>query len=401
MHIALVNSEYPSLNGRGHGGIATYVYTMANALIAGGHNVSVLARKDTIPGNLHNSVSFYTYDFLSPSTPFSFISRIFNNKIYWERGCSKGALDVIKNLHKKTPINVVEIPDYNGLASQFRRVTPFSKVINFHTPSIIIDECNQVSASAKENRWYAYEKNALKNADAFRCPSKGLAERVNKLYAIPLKDISVIHNPISPKIFDKIKKMPVAKDETVCEILFSGRLERRKGAEIILNAIKDILKIDEKIRVTFAGETEIGGSVDYRQIIERSLEPDERDRVWFLGSISREKLLLLYRRSDIFIIPSLFENAPYTLLEAMSARLPVVGADTCGINEMIQHEKTGLLFPLNNLEQLCTCVKNLFSNPELREQLVDNAYQHVNTYYNPEKIAEQAVDFYQTVINNK
>jgi glycosyltransferase involved in cell wall biosynthesis len=401
MNIVLVNPEYPSPNGKGHGGIATYIYIMANALTDIGQNVTVLVRKGTIPENLDDSVKFFSYDFISPSKLFSSILQIYNNKIFWERGCSKAVFNIIRDLHKESPIDVVEIPEYNGIVSQFAKTLPFSRVVNFHTPSFLIDQFNQVSMTAKEKQWYDYEKKALKNCNAFRCPSKAMAKRASDLFSIPLDDITIIRNPVSPLIFKKFKQKPPSMRDNICEILFSGRLERRKGAEVMLNSIKDILKINKQIHITFAGETEIGGSVDYRQTIERFLEPEERDRVWFLGSITREKLSLLYRRSDIFIIPSIFENAPYTLLEAMSAKLPVVGADTDGINEIIQHKKTGLLFSLDSTEELCTCIKELFTNRELRERLADNAYNHVKVYYNPNDIAKKTVEFYQAVIKNK
>lgn len=396
MNIALINPEYPSPSGRDHGGIATYVYTMANALTDAGHHVHVLARKDTVPDMLSSTAEFHTFNHAPLPTPFSFISRRFNSKVYWERGCSQSALDLALSLHNKISLNVVEIPEYNGLATQFLPPLPFQLVINFHTPTILIDELNLTPITAQQKKWYYYEKRAVKNATAFRCPSKSLAEKLRGIFSLSPEKITVIRNPIPTTFFDGIEKRHDTSDER-CEILFSGRLERRKGAEVILRTISDILDIDTSIHITFAGETELGESENYRQAMERAVKKEYRERIWFLGPQTRDKLSLLLCRSDIFIMPSLFENAPYALLEAMAAKLPVIGADTSGISEMIEHNKTGLLFSLDNPLELCTCIKKLISKPDLRKELSRCAYEHVRTIYDPGIIAQQTIAFYESI----
>ena len=230
--------------------------------------------------------------------PFSFLSRRFNSKIYWENGCSRAAYDLILQLHKKSPLDIVEIPEYNGIASQFMQPLPFSLVINFHTPTVLIDELNLTVVTRQRKKWYEYEKNALKNATAFRCPSKSLLYKLKDIYPIQPDQVSVIHNPIPTYSFEAIKKKET-KNNGQCEILFSGRLERRKGAEIILQAINNILDIDKNIHITFAGETEIGESAGYRQTIERTLDDEKRSRTWFLGPMDRDKLSLLFLKTHL------------------------------------------------------------------------------------------------------
>ncbi len=398
MNIVLINPEYPSLHDRGHGGIATYVYTMANALSKAGHSTHVLARKGTDSYALCNTVEFHTYDFVPPARFVAWFYRLLSDKIYWERGCSKGAFQVVMEIHKQESLDIVEIPEYNGLATCFPKKTPFSTVVTFHTPTVLIDEWNQRSVTFSQRAWYSYEQRAIKKAKAFRCPSKSLTEKIAQLYRVDQKIISVIRNPISTEHFDSIKSNPV-KSDTNCEILFAGRLERRKGGEIMQQSIKRILEINDAIQLTFAGETEIGSSVDYRQMIERSLSEEERKRVWFLGAVNRDDLVLLYRRSDIFLIPSLFENGPYSLLEAMSARLPVIGADTGGINEVIVEGETGLLFPLDSAEILCEKIKLLVDKPDLRKKLANAAYAHITKHHAPDCIAAQSLEFYQNVVS--
>ena len=104
--------------------------------------------------------------------------------------------------------------------------------------------------------------------------------------------------------------------------------------------------------MTFAGETELGDAYSYRQAIERTLRDSERKRVWFLGPLPIKKLSALYCRSSCFLFPSLFENAPYGLFEAISARLPVIASDSGGVREIIRHKDTGLLFSPDSIDEL-------------------------------------------------
>ena len=104
------------------------------------------------------------------------------------------------------------------------------------------------------------------------------------------------------------------------------------------------------------------------------------------------------KNSDIFLMTSLFENSPYTLLEAMSAKLPVVGTDTGGVNEIITHKENGLLFKIDNVQELCYQLKELANTPELLQRLSENAFKFVSQNYNPKTIARETLDFYKTVV---
>jgi len=397
MNIVLVNPEYPYIDSRGHGGIATYIYAMADSMVEYGHKVSVLCRKGTIPdSHLNKGVKVYTFNFDSPSCIKSFFMRRYNEQIYWENGCSRAALNSVLKLHEHNPVDIVEIPEYNGLASSFSSHLPFRIVIAFHTPTILIDELNEVPISENRSKWYRYEKKALRNADAYRCPSNSLAEKIESLYSIRKKDITIIKNPLPSGIIKKIN-IKKQKRQDRFDILFSGRFERRKGAHLLCENIKKILGIGEYIYITIAGATEISNHYNYQLLIENSLEENERKRVWFTGSAGEEKLALLYHRSDMLLMPSLFENSPYTLLEAMIAKLPVVAADTGGINEIITNNENGYLFSLKQPELMCDCIKKLYLYPEIGEKLADKAYNYINKHHNQRTIAQQTIELYNNI----
>lgn len=399
MNIALINPEYPSASFVDHGGIATYVYTMANAFSDLGHNVFVIAREGTLPDKLNPTISFHTFRHSPVAGLFSWWNKQFHDSLYWEQGCSQAARELVLSIYAKQGIDIVEIPEYNGIAYQFKQPLPFPVVITFHMPTELVDELNGVSLTKQHAQVYAYEKKAAKNGTAFRCPSNALSAKISGRFDLPSAHIEIIQNPIAALPPEAIAKRS-NKNAATFDIIFSGRLEPRKGAGIILKSINSLLDVSPNIQITFAGETRINNQMNYRDAIEHAIPQEKRKRVWFLGPVDRYRLTALLFQSDAFFIPSLFENSPYSLLEAMAARLPIVGAHTSGISEIIQHKYNGLLFSLDSPEQIGTCFRELITQPELREKIAGNAYDSVNKNHAPSAIAQQSIAWYNTVLSS-
>jgi len=111
--------------------------------------------------------------------------------------------------------------------------------------------------------------------------------------------------------------------------------------------------------------------------------------VYFFGQIPYEKIPEMYKMSDFYVMPSLFEGNPNSLREALYNGLPVVGSDTRGINEIINHGENGLLFEVNNSTDLKNKLIELVKNVEefsinyrekpTFEEIVD---QYINIYSN-------------------
>jgi glycosyltransferase involved in cell wall biosynthesis len=395
MNIALVNPEYPSPSGLDQGGIATYTYSMAEALARLGHRIHVLVKIGTVPPALPSSVTVHDYAPVPPRDPFRRLLSLINGELYWERCFSIGVRKALIAISAAEPLDIVELSEYNGLAFALTPPLPFPIVIHFHTPSELVDFYNAVKVTARRGQWHAFEAKALSNATAFRSPSCALAKEMGARYSIPGRLIEFIPHPFDTAPFDTIEKK---RDATVIDILFVGRLERRKGAEILRAAIQRILALDPRIRFTLAGELSAGDMGNFRGSIERTLSAPERQRVYFLGPVKRERLPVLYCRSHILCFPSLFENSPYTILEAIAAELPVVGARRGGIPEIIRHEETGLLFNPENPPELLECIRRLIENAGLAGALAKRAYAVVSKDFRPEKIATRTIAFYTKTI---
>jgi glycogen synthase len=400
MKIAIVNSEHPSPSGTDHGGIATYTYTLARLLTKLGHTVHVLTRSEISPAHFSPSVRFHRYGFKKSSNPFiRLVRRYLRTPLAWEAGHARSVAHWVLKLHQSDGLDIVDIPEYGGLAAAYpvKRVPPC--VVTFHTPSQLVDKLNGVHPTASRHRMYQFEQKGIRHATGFKVPSNALKTQVCTMYHLPETSLSMIRNPFD---FSDFSAVPwIQRPNNRFDILFSGRLEQRKGAEIILNTIKDILAIGPDVSVTIAGETEIGNSVSYRRSIEQLLEAGERDRVWFPGPLPAQKLRALYASSSILLFPSLFENCSYVLLEAMASGLPVIATEGSGISEMITHGSSGLLFPPDDPELLLTHVRQLYNNRDFSERLGETASKSIRILFDPETLIAATLDFYRSVINSQ
>ena len=389
MNIGLLMSEYPA-SGAGHGGMATYVYNMANALSRLGHRVHVAQKAGVAAVPLEKSVSLAA---LSPGTLGRlqrWMRRFEYPEILYQRKWSMAARRFFEGVHRAEGLEVVQVPDYNGEAVAFQRL-PFKLVVRLHTPSFLVDRLNGVDPDKRRRAWYALEEKAILRADGITASSTALKKEVCAYYGIPGERVTIIRNPVDTLAFSPSEKME-EREEVV--LLFVGRLEKRKGVDLLLPAVREVLARHQNARFVFAGASLPGYSSSYTDVLE-SEAAKYPGRVTLLGALERERLPDVYRGADIFIIPSLFDNSPNALFEAMASGLPCVGSDTGGINEIIRHGETGLLFDPLHPGALSEGLTTLIREPLKRRALAKAAREAVVREYDPLKIAGETVDYYR------
>lgn len=399
LKIAIVNSEFSPAAETAHGGIATYSTTLAYYLSTRGHTVHYFSRSTPPPpGELNSDLIYHQYGFTPPSSyAFRLLHYLFPRSYYWELGHARTVSKLLNDLITTRQIDIVEFPEYAGLAYYFKKKHRVPYVVTFHTPSILVDKLNLTEPTPDHLFRYHMEEYTVASADGLKSPSIALQKYAANEYAINEKSIQVIRNPVRFEISGHIT--PASYDHKRFDILFSGRFEYRKGAGIILRAIKKILAIAPEITFSIAGETEFKSSENYRHALERSLSSDERKRVWFLGPLSHEHLLPLYRNSSLFLFPSLFENAPYSLFEAMSSGMPIIASDKGGVPEVIKHGENGLLFSPEKPDDLVTQIQTLYTNRELAQELGNNAAKSVRVIFDDESLINEHLQFYRMVLD--
>lgn len=130
-----------------------------------------------------------------------------------------------------------------------------------------------------------------------------------------------------------------------------GRFVFVKGYDILIEAI---ILSQEKLRASNAGFILIGDGPEYKKITDLAVRGKVDDIVCFVGEL--QDAFSFLQLADVFVLPSRWEGQPLVLLEAGFMKLPVIGADTYGINSVLKHGKTGTLFNVGDPRALAEVI---------------------------------------------
>ncbi|MBL8027993.1 MAG: glycosyltransferase family 4 protein [Fibrobacteres bacterium] len=378
MKIAFFMSEYPSAGKvNSKGGLASYTANLSEALKSTGHESRVITRAD-----------------LKCERPLRRLRSALEKRVFpevnFERSVSAGLRSEITRMVSEKRIDIIQVPEYNGGASELKGIN-CPLVVRFHTPSFLVDRLNGVASTFRRKRWYALEGEGIAAANALTSSSEGLKREVCRFYGVDENRVTVIRNPV-----DTVTFTPMHKEHSRFRILFCGRLEERKGMSIIEKALPEILKKTADSEILFAGGDTGRNGLPYKELLSE-IAGKERERLLFKGYVERAELPALYNSADVFIIPSLFDNSPNSLFEAMACGLPCIGSRVGGIDEIISDGSNGLLFNTERTDELTDRICELYNNYQLRQTLGISARNHMEESYSMKYAAEAHISFYKKV----
>jgi glycosyltransferase involved in cell wall biosynthesis len=187
----------------------------------------------------------------------------------------------------------------------------------------------------------------------------------------------------------RIPRAPIKKSRT--GILTVARLEEQKGLAILIEAIATLKR--EKIRniplVTIVGDGSQRASLE-RLTRELSVSTSIR----FTGALNRSATNEKYRSANIFVLPSLWEGMPLTILEAWAHQLPVIATRVGGIPQTCTDGKDALLIQAGNSKALAGAIKKIVQMKTLRERLGKTGYRNVQHMYDWKQIASSTRRLY-------
>ena len=125
--------------------------------------------------------------------------------------------------------------------------------------------------------------------------------------------------------------------------------------------------------------------LDFLRIIEN---PEFKDRIQWIKEIDRNQLPSFYQRADIVVVPSLWDNSPYTCLEAMACGVPIAASEAASIPEVV--EDTALLFNPAFSFSIAEALEKIIENEALRARLLAAAAQRIKNF-NWEKTAQKTL----------
>ena len=178
-------------------------------------------------------------------------------------------------------------------------------------------------------------------------------------------------------------------------IICIGSIKEIKGSNILLEAFLkldiDFVK-DNNLKMVYVGDGPLKSKLE-EKIQEECME----EYVKFLGKLPHSDVKKIYKMGDIYVIPSLFEGMPISLLEAMFNSLPIIGANVTGINDIIKHEMNGLLFDINNPLDLANLIKYMVSNEKKCLELGNQAKESYDNRFNYSNMIEEYVKIFNEI----
>lgn len=207
-------------------------------------------------------------------------------------------------------------------------------------------------------------------------------------------DYVIIPNGIDVAAFSDPTIQPIARyRDGRPNILFVGRLEKRKGFKYLLRAFRCVREAIPNARLLVVGA--------YTKKQKRPFLVYARKRrlhgVRFVGPVSDEMLPRYYRTADLFCAPSTgYESFGIVLLEAMASGLPIVASDIEGYREVLDHGVQGLLVPPRDPEALATVIVRLLQDPRRRAEMGRQGRIKAAAY-SWDEIARRVLAFYEEV----
>ena len=206
---------------------------------------------------------------------------------------------------------------------------------------------------------------------------------------------------LRPEFFSRQWKITQASRHTIfCTAAYSPL----KGFHWLLYAIVLLRQNFPTINVRVAGAlwNESKGFGYYGRYIKRLIDKyDLSLNITPLPELTSEEVAREMSMAHLFVIPSLIENSPNSLAEAMLVGTPCVTSFVGGIPSMIDDDGTALCFPSGDPAYLAHCISRIFSNDDLAVSISSRARRVALDRHNPEKIVTHQLDIYRQVISKK
>lgn len=401
MRIALLSFEFPP--DTAYGGIASYMHETALMLAGSGHDVEVFCaglsdRSDTI----------------APGVAVHTIGQLDKDRF------ADLLLPVFRTRHATRPFEVAECGEIYADGRGVRREFPdLPLLVKLHTPSFLTHRLSTVPPGFVEKlrfflgslrqgapRWLRPDLSVLRArdeaerqlyhaADAVVSPSRDLIPLVEAEWGARPDGISVLPNPHSPSA-ELLALPPEGSDGS---LLFLGRLELRKGVSDLIEALALLEQRGRPVRATFVGapfpSPERGLKMDAWAAARLPLDSG---RYTFTGNVPRPEIARHLAKASLVVLPSRWENFPYTCLEAMAAGRAVLGSAAGGMRDMITDGVDGFLVPPSNPSLLADRIADCLRQPGRLASIGEAARRRVLDAYAPSAILPAHLESYRRAI---
>ena len=376
MRIVFICNEYPPLP---HGGIGTFVHTLAHGMRDKGHQITVVGLGESDKHWVDRGVEVYI---LAQSK----IPRVGN--IFSRLRLRRWLINRIK----KDRIEIVETPDFLGMLPFGISGCPAVVRLHLSSTSIYLQRGQRIPKGIA-----LYEELTLRMNSAWVAVSNHIYDSTCEVFGIHPKKSKVIYNPV-PATEALALATPQLPDRF---ILFAGQVSRRKGAIVLAEAARELMKSRADIHLVYAGG-QISGE-DPLPVSQRILDavgPELSARVHFLGHVDQSLVLKCMSLASVYVFPSRLEAFGLVILEAMTCGTPVVCTSYPPGPEIVTDGVDGLLADPTSPSDLAEKISRILENPDLAARLTANAKRTIAERFSLEKCVAETEAFYSDCISD-
>lgn len=189
---------------------------------------------------------------------------------------------------------------------------------------------------------------------------------------------------------------PEKKEGDRLKLLFSGRMTAIKGIQNVIKSIPNVLKERKDVLFVFAG---VGNKNLFIKMLNKLNIPEDKYEFTYISNYYT--LPRLYNSCDILLNPSLYDNFPMSVLEAMACGLPVVASDIGDIPLLVKDNVTGYLINKGDYKELSCKINLLLDDDTLRKKMSKNARTLIINNYSAEIMGKKTVEVYDRVLEER
>jgi len=257
------------------------------------------------------------------------------------------------------------------------------------------------------------EKTAIEMADAIIAVSEETKTDVLNHFDVDEQKIKVIYNGIDLDQYKATSEYSILEnygiDASKPYVLFVGRITRQKGIIHLVNALK---YIDEEIQIVLCA-----GAPDTSEIakeMEESINEVKKTRsniFWIAEMLEKPDVIQLYSHASVFCCPSIYEPFGIINIEAMACETAVVASAVGGIKEVVVHNETGILIPIEQHNEapfepinpdkfsrdLANGINKIINDKVLKNSMAKKGRERVENYFDWKAIARQVESLYESL----
>lgn len=398
--IVYINRDYPP---RADGGVARFIHILAVGMAKKGMDVHVIT--DSVSGvdTIDFEEGVWVHRVVPKWYPLSLVTAGLSPDVCVDHNRLNSLYtyyDELLRINSRSKVDVVHGSIWDSVGFYAMLDERFNSVVTLVTPFINVFE-NVLPRPNDHKCAIDLEHESVKICKNIHADSGAIIDEIKHYYPdMDAKKAKVIYLGV-----DDISENTIPEKHDYIDILFTGRLEQRKGTDTLLEAAAILCKKYDNVIFRLCGKDTIcmpDSNMTYKQwFYEKYKDSNFIDRVIFEGFISEERLKQVYANCDVYVSPSRYESFGLIFVEAMTFGKPCVGCDVGAMPEVIKDKETGFLAKVGDVDSLVECLEKLIKSDDLRKKMGRAGRKRYDAMFTNQKMVDNVYDYYVGVLSKK